>query len=246
MTVDESRRQTQEILACQRKRETLGGVIESRNHDRLQRLHHNAQRLLRPLEIVNPHAEALHFTDSLLRARREQVKYHSLLKAVALLRQYQKEVKTVHDGKEAFEYIEVDSQDIAIADSLAREILIKGLDEVGPQARRLLHHIRELVEKIAQESGKDSFEIHVTRRQIREHTGWSDYQLRKEIATLVELEYLIPVSGKNGRRYTYQLVWDAEPSNLADLAKSLRPPCDDLATAELENTKALNADFGKM
>ena len=222
-------------------------MIESRNHDRLQRLHHNAQRLLRTLEIVNPHAEALHFTDSLLRARREQVKYHSLLKAVALLRQYQKEVKTAHDGKEAFEYIEVDGQDIAIADSLAREILVKGLDEVGPQARKLLYHIRELVEKIGRETGQDCFEICVTRRQIREHTGWSDYQLRKEIATLVELEYLIPVaSGKRGSRFTYALAWDGESPNLVNLVATSRPPRDHLVIRELEATQALNPDFGKM
>ena len=211
MTVDESRKQTQEILASQRKKETLESVIESRNHDRIQRLHHNVQRLLRPLEIVNPYAEGLRFSENLLRARREQVKYHSLIKAVALLRQYQKEVKTASDGRESFEYIEVDPKDIEIADTLAREILLKGLDELGPQGRRLLSLIRELVERLAREAGRDPFETAVTRRQIREHTGWSDYQLRKEIQKLVELEYLIPAApGKRGSRFSYILAWEPE------------------------------------
>ena len=210
ITVDESRRQTMLILKAQRKRKTLEGTIQMRCLEKLKTLHHNAQRLLRPLEVVNPYAEKLHFTDNLIQSRREQPKYLTLMDSICLLRQYQKEVKTTHDGKETFHYIEVDTIDIKIANRLAREFLIKDLDQMTPQARRLLKIIREMVVELAAKAGTDPLEVVVSRRQIRDYSNWTDYQLRKVIEELAQLEYLIPVSGKNGKRFTYQLIWDGE------------------------------------
>ena len=80
--VDESPRQTQAILKAQRFQETLEGLLASRRQGEIRKRHHNVQRLLQGYAIVNPHAERLGFSGALLRARREQVKYHSLIRAV--------------------------------------------------------------------------------------------------------------------------------------------------------------------
>jgi hypothetical protein len=54
---------------------------------------------LRPLYVVNPFAEELSFVDTRTRTRRDHMKYQTLIRAVALLHQYQREVKTVvHAG----------------------------------------------------------------------------------------------------------------------------------------------------
>ena len=50
----------------------------------------------------------------------------------------------------------------------------------------------------------------VSRRDIREFTDWSDYQIRTHIKELEELEYLIPVQATSGKRFTYQLVWGGQ------------------------------------
>lgn len=223
MTVDESQKQTRAILEAQRRRETLQGLMEKNHQEAIQRRHHNAQRLLEGLEIVNPFAEKLHFSTSLLRARREQGKYLGLMKAIAFLRQYQKEAKEISNGKGTVRYLEVDPKDLEITDELAREILFRGLGEATPLAQSLLYEIREFCEKKSNEEGKGRgfLEAPFTRREIREYTGWSDYQLRRELARLVELEYLIPLTGRKGKRFLYTLAWEGERPCLEETLRAL-------------------------
>jgi DNA primase len=49
LTMDESIAQTRAILPQQRRSFTLEGVLEQATSEQVQRQHHNAQRLLRPL-----------------------------------------------------------------------------------------------------------------------------------------------------------------------------------------------------
>ncbi|HOW59103.1 MAG TPA: hypothetical protein PLO78_05190 [Candidatus Omnitrophota bacterium] len=209
LSVDESQAQTRKILEVQRRMETLEGVLEQRKYEKIRRLHQNMQRLIEPLEVVNPYAEKLRFLDSLLRARREQKKYHSLIRTIALLRQYQKEIKMGKDGNESFKYIEVGKTDIRIANDLAREFLLKGLDELSPQGRRLIQIIGEMVKKNAQASRISGDDVIFTRKEIRKTSGWSHYQIHMQMRELVELEYLYPVAGgKRGQKCAYKLAWD--------------------------------------
>ena len=110
-----------------------------------------------------------------------------------------------------------------------------------PQTKKVLPLIKDLVDTRAKEEKKAPESVVISRRDIREHTGWTDYQLRKQIHELEELEYLIPVTGQNGKRFTYVLMWDGQDPdkgvNLSDvqeacddLVTSLRPPCDDLVS----------------
>ena len=48
-------------------------------------------------------------------------------------------------------------------------------------------------------------ELYFTRRMIREHTGWSDWQIRAHIKQLEELEYLHVRIGAQGKQYAYAL-----------------------------------------
>ena len=45
------------------------------------------------------------------------------------------------------------------------------------------------------------------RRDIREYSGWSDFQIRTHIKQLEELEYIYSVTGKRGKEYIYELVY---------------------------------------
>jgi len=213
ITIDESINQTRLILERQRLDESVEGIILKREREKIKRLHHSVQRLLRPLEVANPYSGKLTFIDSILRARREQPKYLNIIKAVVLLRQYQKEIKTYTDNDETFEYIEVDLNDIEIANRIANEILGRSLDEMSPPSRRLLTEIKKLVDKICQEERILQDKCIISRRDIREFTKWSDYQIRTHIKELEELEYLIPVCGSQGKRFTYILVWDGSGSD---------------------------------
>ena len=49
-----------------------------------------------------------------------------------------------------------------------------------------------------------------SRRQVREFTGWSDYQIKIHVKQLEDLEYLLPLSGRRGQCFSYRLAWDGE------------------------------------
>ncbi len=106
LSVDENREQTKRIHELQRQAETIEGLLAAKDKSRIVRLHRNAQRLLKPLLVANPYAGRLTFLDDRTRTRRDHVKYLTLIRAIALLHQHQREVKAIeHEGR-VVEYIE--------------------------------------------------------------------------------------------------------------------------------------------
>jgi hypothetical protein len=53
LTVDEGSEQTKAIHARQRERRTLSGMLAKERKQDIQKLHQHAQRLLKPLAVVN-------------------------------------------------------------------------------------------------------------------------------------------------------------------------------------------------
>jgi hypothetical protein len=84
LSVDESREQTQAVHRLQRERRTLEGLIAKRERAVLRTLHQNAQRLLKPIEVLNPYAKQLTFPDQTTRLRRDHEKYLTLIDVIAL------------------------------------------------------------------------------------------------------------------------------------------------------------------
>jgi DNA primase catalytic core len=207
LTVDEGREQTRAIHQRQREAQTLEGLIAKREKARLERIHQNAQRLLRPLLVSNPFARELTFLDHQTRTRRDFPKYLTLIRAIALLHQYQREVKEHEHRGEVIRYVEVTRADIALANRLAHEVLGRSLDELPPQTRRLLGLIDELVTQGAKQQGVDRSDFRFSRRLLREQTGWGDTQLKIHLARLVELELLVVHRGaQHSQRFVYELV----------------------------------------
>ena len=205
LTVDEGRDQTRQIHQRQRQAQTLDGMLARRERDRTVKLHQNAQRLLRPIMVVNPHAPNLSFADHQTRTRRDHAKYLTLIRAVALLHQHQRQMKTADFHGEAVEYIEVTSTDIEIANRLADEALGRSLDEVPPQTRKLLGLLHELVVQDCKRLGVERADYRFTRRQLRERLAWGNTQLRVHLVRLVDLEYL--VRHRLGTGIGYELCW---------------------------------------
>ncbi|MBI2808729.1 MAG: DNA primase [Planctomycetes bacterium] len=208
LTVDEDRDQTKAIHRLQRQRQTLQGLLSAQDHQQTLTLHRNAQRLLRPILVANPFAEHLTFLDDRTRTRRDHVKYLTLIRAVTLLHQYQRPVKTVdHQGKQV-EYIEVTLNDIEIANRLANEVLGRAVDDLPPQTRRLLHILDDLVSEACQRQGMDRADYRFSRREVREHAGWGNTQLKVHLKRLEELEYLLLHRGGRGQSIVYELLYE--------------------------------------
>jgi hypothetical protein len=218
LAVDEGREQTRAIHERQRARRTLEGLLAAREREALTALHQNAQRLLRPLDVLNPYAQWLTFPDQTTRLRRDHEKYLTLIDTIAFVHQHQRRVWTAERHGQRIEYIEATLADITRANAIAHDVLGRSLDELPPQTRRLLTLIDEYVRGECKRQAGKRGDVRFSRRVLREAIDWGDTQLKLHLARLVELEYLIAHRTKTGGN-DYELVYD-----LGDGQSALRFP----------------------
>lgn len=218
LTINESREQTREIHARQRAKQTLEGLLADTDRQHIVELHRNAQRLLKPMHVVNPYANELTFMDDKTRTRRDHMKYLTLIRSIALLHQYQRPHKTVTHRGESLTYIEVTKSDIALANRIAHEVLGRTLDELPPQTRRLLKLIHAMVTEVSEREHVRRSEVRFTRRDVRDYTSWSDNQLKVHCMRLAELEYLVVHGGSRGHLLRYELMYDGAAESEPRLA----------------------------
>jgi DNA primase len=222
LTVDEGREQTRLIHDRQRRAQTLAGLLERDDRQHLRRLHRNAQRLLQPVFVVNPFAPDLDFASHVTRTRRDHMKYLTLIRAVTLLHQHQRPLKTTTHRGRRVDYIEASREDVEIATRLARAVLGRSLDELPPQTRRLLDLVTELVHERMARDGAPQSEVRFTRRELREWTCWGQTQLRLHLERLEEHEYLIGHRlgrGAGGRQAHYELLEEAPGSRRSSVVE---------------------------
>ena len=206
LTVDESRKQTERIHKLQRQARTLEGLRLKKRRKKILTLLQNAQRLLQPVEIINPFADELTFTAERTRTRRDHEKYLTLIESVTLLHQHQ---RPLEEDPEAGPHIKTTLEDIAIANAIAPEVLGRSLDELPPQTRRLLDALRVMVAETCQAQAIDQDKCLFSRRTIRERTGWSQMQIRRHLERLADFEYVAVRHHRNGLAVQYELLVDA-------------------------------------
>ncbi len=211
LTVNEDREQTQAIHRLQREAQTLEGLLAEQERDEILKVHRNAQRLLQPLPVVNPWARKLTYPDNLTRTRRDHTKYLTLINSIALLHQYQRPVRTAPDHRgRPVSYIEVARDDIRIANRLAHEVLGRSLDELPPQTRRLLTIVAEAVKGECARLKMERADFRFSRRDVRAWAPWGDTVLKKHLARLEDLEYLLVHHGGRGQSFVYELLFDGQ------------------------------------
>ncbi|MGJ8678297.1 MAG: CHC2 zinc finger domain-containing protein [Akkermansiaceae bacterium] len=242
LTVDESNQQTERIHQLQREARTLEGILAAEQRNEVIALMQNVQRLIKPIRIVNPYARYLTFTNGSTRTRRDHEKYLTLIDSIALLHQYQREpIKHVIDNgsqKREITMLSVILEDIELANQIAPIVLGRSLDELAPQTRRLLESLKNIVSAKLKDSPElDTQSVFITRRELREQTGWSQTLIRKHLSHLLELDYIRQRGGRNGVVIQYELLSSLETDNsndhvglidlskLKDLIALQSPPC---------------------
>jgi Fic family protein len=147
-----------------------------------------------------------------------------MIKAIAFLRQLKKEIYYENTNGTALPFIKVELEDIHLANKLAHEILGHSLDELSRPGRDLLAQLEELISKRKEGKGKDepmkqspsdtlhggSINLTFSRRDIREHTGWSNARVHRYLKELLDLEYVLTDSGRNGTLCRYRLVYEGQ------------------------------------
>ena len=212
LTVNEDREQTRAIHRKQRELQTLEGLRARMRQNKIIGLHRNAQRLLKPISVVIEHLKDQGFPDAMTRTRRDHMKFLTLIQAITLLYQHQREIRTSTEDGETLEYIEATEADVKLAWELANHVLMRSLDDVPPQTRRLLLLIDRMVTSECERLQIERLDYRFTRATVRQHTGWGDSQLKKHLSRLEDLEYLALHRGAPGQSFVYALNFEMDAS----------------------------------
>lgn len=221
INADESSGQTARIHASQREKYSLARYFQRRSAvPRIVERHHAAQRLLRPLLIVNPFASYLDFPHSLVRTRRDHERFVDLIACVCFLRQYRKVPRQGRDGEsgEVAEYVECDIEDYRVAYRImSGGVMSSTYAEVPRSMADFYEDLRELFRERARESGLKPQEVGLTQREVRKGLGSAGSDtVKRYLRRLMYLEYLqLSHGGERGMRNSYRLVAD-EPMERLD------------------------------
>jgi hypothetical protein len=163
-----------------------------------------------------------------------------LIDIIALLHQYQREVKVLTRGNQALEYVEATLDDVALANELAHEVLGRSLDELPPQTRRVLEAVERFVAARAKGEAIERAQVRFTRRALREATSIGDTQLKIHLGRLVEFEYVI--AHRKGAACDYELVYDGSGQDGRPFVPGLIDVAALKATATTVDRSGVNAD----
>jgi hypothetical protein len=137
--IDESKTQDEAIMDYQRKKSA--GTINTEEEKNSIQLLQNAQRLLQPIAIRNPFAELLKIPDEVFKPRRTNAHYLQFIEAVTFYHQYQREKQT--DTASGEIYINTTLEDIAEANKLMKEVLLRKADELSGATRNYFELLKQ-------------------------------------------------------------------------------------------------------
>lgn len=220
-TVDESREQTRRIIQMQNRLASVEGLRMKREAEALQKLHRNAQRLLRPLTVLFPVSELV-YADHRHRLRRDHGKYRTLVSAITLLQQYQRPLKRREILPGQFEeYIEATAADIKLASEISDVVLASSLDDLPPQTRNFYEETCKLVLEKGQNA---DVIVPVTRRDLAACTGLSLTTVGNHLDRLRALEFVYRPEGKSTKKQQHFEVVILEEGRRKKTLDFLRKP----------------------
>lgn len=194
LVTDESAKQTEIIIEAMRKK----AIGENKNENVIKIIlekHKTAQRLLKKYRVNIPYADFLKLPCEIVATRRAYDQLLSMIKSVAILRQYQKE--KINDS-----VIEADIKDYEIIYHLILKIFSRTYCPINEKSRDLL---KIIIEKNVSEN---DFKI----QQLVEWTGISDASVRRRLRELI-FKGIIS-EDKNQKPYSYKI----ENADLAEFA----------------------------
>jgi hypothetical protein len=205
---DETEEQTRRIHRTQNRKYSLEH-LQTRNETvpRILAKHHAAQRLLKPVHVVNPFWDKLEFPSLRVRSRRDNQQLNSLIVAIAFLKQHQRERKSVN----GLDYIEATLQDYEEAKELFLTGILKQTYQEYPESLvRLFDAIRDLCRDKAKGYDLPPTSISFDINDLRQRVGFLGLEsIQKYMRKLIELEYLGTQGSRHrGQRTLYRLIED--------------------------------------
>lgn len=172
-----------------------GGEINREREQQYKELFQNMQRVLRPINIINPYAKWIQLPEQVFKPRRTMTLLLGFIEAVTFYHQYQRDIKKDPSGQH---YIETTITDIEQAFALLKDVLFSKSDELTKATREFL----ELVKEMLQVSKATSF----TARQIREAYRINPGNMKRYLAELLRYGYIKGSGNRYRGSYEYSIV----------------------------------------
>ncbi len=192
--LDESIEQDERIMAYQRA--VSAGKINLEEEEKAVQLLKNCQRLLEPIRVVNPFAEYLKLPKEVFKPRRTNTHYLRFIEAITFLHQHQRAKKV--DEKTGELYIETTLKDVAEANKLLKEVLLRKSDELTGACR---NHFEKLKLYLLGEENK-----RFTNRKISSLFRISLTSVKRYHLLLMLCGYLKTHKEKGDKTFYYEVV----------------------------------------
>lgn len=191
IAVDESKEQTQRIIAHQNQRNA--GEIDPNQSQKAIGFIQKIVRELKVYEVINPYATQLQLPEKVHKIRRLNEMYQAVIKQVTFVNQYQRKLSK-------YNQLITEIQDIEEATEILFESIILKVDELDGSLRQFFERLKKYVKNENQE---------FLQREIRQEFALSKTQVQRYINSLLELEYIKQTGGFANKGIKYKIsYWD--------------------------------------
>ncbi len=203
--LDETETQDEKVMDYQRK--LSAGKIDITQQQKIQKLLQNVQRILQPITVRNPYAEKLIIPREVFKPRRTNAHYIAFIEVITFYKQYQREHKVDKETGEIF--IETTLEDIAEANELMKNILLKKSDELGYASRKYFERLKDYLQK-------NQLKTFIN-KQVREALRENPNTQRMYMSELLQYGFVRKKDGDKKKGFSYEVVSYEEYTGLQNI-----------------------------
>jgi DNA primase len=190
--IDGSKDQDRKILDYQTR--AAGGEINREVEQHTRQQLQQVQRVLMPVQVVNPYAKYIQLPEVVFKPRRTMTLLLAFIEAITFYHQYQRPVKRDAQGHP---YVESTVADMEAAFALLKDVLFSKSDELTKASRGFL----ELLKVLLKEQGKESFHA----REIRQQLRIAPTTLKRHLSELERYGYIKVSRAGRYAKYEYTI-----------------------------------------
>ncbi len=192
--LDESDEQDERIMDYQRK--ISAGKINTADENQAKQLLQNVQSVLQPITVINPFAELLKIPTQVFKKRRTNAHYLAFIEVITFFKQYEREQQVDESTGEIF--IETTIEDIAEANELLKQILLRKSDELNGATRNYFEELKQHLLK----SNQSSFTSTSIRNQLRIPIS----SIKRYHVSLMDAGLIKKIESRNTKAYHYEII----------------------------------------
>jgi predicted transcriptional regulator len=200
--LDESDEQDERIMDYQRK--ISAGKINTADETQAKQLLQHVQSVLQPITVINPFAEQLKIPNEIFKKRRTNAHYLAFIEVITFFKQYEREQQVDKATGEIF--IETTVEDIAEANQLLKEILLRKSDELNGATRNYFEELKQHLIK----SNQSSFTSTSIRNQLRIPIS----SVKRYHVALMDAGLIKKIESRNTKAWHYEIIAQEEYNQL--------------------------------